>query len=185
MPKNFKIVSKKFKKLIEPIGFWVSISMTWVSCLLLWLKSRSTREHLTFQILRGTARLLVTRFNPYLPSWWNLLEGNEDVVSVQDIILLFYVCCESGELGGRGCSGLSCITPVVGILCLLLKCWCVRETSYQPDFMGNCPTVSQSFLALSTQWMNSPSREWRSEISPRFIVLSLVWIKRLSRRGGV
>ena len=59
-------------------------------------------EHLTLQLLWATARLLVTRFKPYLPSGRVLLQGNQDVDSVQDIILLFYIWCESRELGGKG-----------------------------------------------------------------------------------
>ena len=31
--------------------------------------------------------------------------------------------------------------------------------SHHPAFMGNCPAISHTFLALSTQWMSSPSRE--------------------------
>ena len=28
--------------------------------------------------------------------------------------------------------------------------------SHHPAFMGNCPTISHTFLVLSTQWMSSP-----------------------------
>ena len=52
------------------------------------------------QLLWATARLFVTRFSPYLRSWGVLLQGNEEVGSVQDIILLFYVWCESRKSGG-------------------------------------------------------------------------------------
>ena len=52
------------------------------------------------QPLWATAGLCVTRFSPYLPSWRVLIQGNEEVGSVQDIILLFYVWCESRKSGG-------------------------------------------------------------------------------------
>ena len=68
------------------------------------------------QLLWATARLLVTRFNPYQPSWWVLPQGNEDVGSIQDFILLFFVWCESRELGNKGSSRIACITPVVETL---------------------------------------------------------------------
>ena len=105
--------------------------------------------------------------------------------SVQDIILLFYVWCESRELGGGRSSGFSCVTPVVGILYLWLKYWRASGASHHPAFMGNCPTVSHAFLALPTQWIKSSSREWRRGVSSRFhlIVLCLVWIKRIWRQG--
>ena len=31
--------------------------------------------------------------------------------------------------------------------------------SHHPSFMGNCPAISHRLLALSTQWMSSPSRD--------------------------
>ena len=34
-----------------------------------------------------------------------------------------------------------------------------RGTSHHPAFMGNCSTISHTFLALSKQWVSSPSRE--------------------------
>ena len=51
--------------------------------------------------------------------------------------------------------------------------------------MDNCPAVSHTVLALSSQWMSFPSRVWRRGVSPRFhlIVLCLVWIKRIRRQG--
>ena len=34
-----------------------------------------------------------------------------------------------------------------------------RGASHHPALMGNCPTISHTFLALSTQLVSSPSRE--------------------------
>ena len=48
-------------------------------------------EHFTIQLLWAAARLLVTRFLPFLHSGWVLLQGNEDVGPVQDLIFL-YLC---------------------------------------------------------------------------------------------
>ena len=48
-------------------------------------------EYLTTQILRAAAQLLITHFLPCIPNGWVLLQGNEDVKSVQDFILL-YLC---------------------------------------------------------------------------------------------
>ena len=67
------------------------------ACLLLRLKSRSTKGHLTIQLLWAAAQILVTRFLPCLPS------GR----------VLLCVWCESGELEGRTSSRFSCVTPVV------------------------------------------------------------------------
>ena len=33
------------------------------------------------------------------------------------------------------------------------------EGSVSPAFMSNCPTISHTILALSTQWVSSSSRE--------------------------
>ena len=67
------------------------------ACLLLRLKSGSTKERLTIQLLWAAARILVTRFLPCLPSGQVLL----------------CVWCESGELEGRTSSRFPCVTPVV------------------------------------------------------------------------
>ena len=32
----------------------------------------------------------------------------------------------------------------------------LRRASHRPAFMGNCTTISHTFLVLSTQWMSSP-----------------------------
>ena len=48
-------------------------------------------EYLTTQILWAAAQLLITHFLPCIPNGWVLLQGNEDVKSVQDFILL-YLC---------------------------------------------------------------------------------------------
>ena len=53
-------------------------------------------------------------------------------------------------------------------------------------FIGNCLIISHIFVALSTQWMSSPSRKWRREVSPRFhliVFVCLVWIKKIRRQG--
>ena len=34
-----------------------------------------------------------------------------------------------------------------------------RGASHHPALMGNCPTISHTFLVLSTQLVSSPSRE--------------------------
>ena len=71
-------------------------------------------------------------------------------------------------------------------LCLLLwlKSRSARGASHNPVFMGNCPTIGQTFLALSTQLMSFPLRKWRRDVSPRYhlILLCLVWIKRMRRQ---
>ena len=48
-------------------------------------------EHFIIQILWAAAQLLVTRFLPCLPNGWVLLQGYEDVGSVQDFTFL-YLC---------------------------------------------------------------------------------------------
>ena len=67
---------------------------------------------------------------------------------------MFGVSQENKEAVGS--SGFSCVTPVMGTLCLWLKYWRARRASHNPAFMGNCLTVSHTFLALSTQWISSP-----------------------------
>ena len=48
------------------------------------------------------------------------------------------------------------------------KAGSARGASHHLVFMGNCRTISQTFLALSTQWVSSPpSRKWRCRVSPR------------------
>ena len=51
----------------------------------------------------------------------------------------------------------------------------VRERSISHlAFMGNCPSISHTFLALSTQWVSSPpSRKYRRGVSPRFHLIVL------------
>ena len=41
-----------------------------------------------------------------------------------------------------------------------------EESISTPAFMGNSPTISHSFLALSTQLVSSPSRDLKHGISP-------------------
>ena len=126
---------------------------------------------------------LKIRLNAFLNQPYQ--KSNSPSSSVQDMILLFYFWCESRELESRKNSGFSCVTPVAGILCLWLKYWRERGASHHQAFMLNCTTVSNTFLALSTQWINFPSREWRRGVSPKFhlIGLSLVRIKRIRRQG--
>ena len=74
------------------------------------------------------------------------------------------------------------------LFCLILqiKSRSARGASHHLAFMGNCPIISHTFLALSIQWISSPpSRKWKRGVSPKFhhIVLCLVWIKRTRRQG--
>ena len=44
-----------------------------------------------------------------------------------------------------------------------------REGAYHHSaFMGNCSTVSHTILALSTQWVSSPSREQKRGVKISF-----------------
>ena len=70
------------------IGRWVSESMTWLPFLLLRLKSQRVRGASHPPDFVATARLLLTRFNPYLPIWWVLIQGNEDVGSVCGLVVI-------------------------------------------------------------------------------------------------
>ena len=58
-------------------------------------------------------------------------------------------------------------------LLLRLKSRSARGTSHHTAFMGNCSTISHKCLALSTQWMSSPSRKWGRGV--RFILVVLVF----------
>ena len=73
--------------------------------------------------------------------------------------------------------------------CLILpiKYQRARGESHHLAFMDNCPIISYTFLALSIQWVSSPSRKWKQGVSLKFhlIVLCLVWIKRTRRRGSL
>ena len=100
--------TKKAQKTTNRVD-WILSEWVWESMITMFIASAK------IQLLWATARLLVTRFNPYQPSWWVLPQGNEDVGSIQDFILLFFVWCESRELGGRGSSRFSCVTPVAEI----------------------------------------------------------------------
>ena len=62
---------------------------------------------------------------------------------------------------------------------------CIRRKNGFVYCMGNCPTISHMFLALSTQWVSSPlSRKYRHGVSPRFH--RIVWCeeRELGRLGG-
>ena len=74
---------------------------------------RARREHLTIQQLWATAWLLVTHFWSYLPSWWALFKGNEEVGQSKVSSYYFCVWYKSKELGGRGSSRFSYVTQVV------------------------------------------------------------------------
>ena len=76
---------------------------------------------------------------------------------ISSYYFIFGVSQENQE--ARGSSGFTCVTPVVGTLCLCLKYRCTMGTCHHPAIMGNCPTVSDLFLALPIQWMSSPSKE--------------------------
>ena len=51
--------------------------------------------------------------------------------------------------------------------------------SHHPVFLGNCPTIGHTFLALSTQWMSFPSRKWRRGVSPRYCLILLCLVGEL------
>ena len=55
-------------------------------------------------------------------------------------------------------------------LLLWLKSRTARGTSHHTAFMGNCSTISQTFLALSTQCMSSPSRKWERGVRFHLVV---------------
>ena len=69
-----------------------------------------------------------------------------------------------------------------------LNPWSARGVSHHAAFMGNWPTIIHGFLALSIQWMSSPSRKWGLGVTPRFhlvvnqVVNQGVWCK--SREMG-
>ena len=69
------------------------------------------------------------------------------------------------------------------LFCLLLqrKSWSKRGASHHPAFMGNCPTISHTFSALSTQWVNHVLLQW---VLPQESVLCLMWIKRIRKWGS-
>ena len=55
-----------------------------------------------------------------------------------------------------------------------------------PAFMGNSPTISHSFLALSTQLVSSPSRDLKHGVSPNKFssyCFRLMGIKRIKKQG--
>ena len=71
---------------------------------------------------------------------------------------------------------LICCLFKLGVLAMLrLKPWSAKGASYHPAFVGNWPTVIHTFLALSTHWMSSPSRQWRRGVSPRFYLVIFVY----------
>ena len=80
--------------------------------------------------------------------------------------------------------------------------WDVSETSQKRHLFGDVAERSLRYLSqwrsgwdlsetanagwVSTQWMrSSPSTKWRRGVSPRFrfIVLCLMWVKRIRRQG--
>ena len=83
------------------------------SAIILELEGRISPSSFFGQLLVTRARLLVTRFSPYLPSGWVFLQRSKNVGLVQNFILMFCFWCESRELGGRGNSRFSCVTPAV------------------------------------------------------------------------
>ena len=58
---------------------------------------------------------------------------------------------------------------------LRLKSRSVRRASYYPAFMGNSPTISHTFLVLSTQWISSFQRKGGRGVSPRFHLIAFVF----------
>ena len=68
-------------------------------------------DHLTIELLCwAAARLLFERFLPYLPTGWVLLQGNEDVLSAQDSVLLYLCLVWIRKIRS---SRFSCVTTVV------------------------------------------------------------------------
>ena len=45
-------------------------------------------------------------------------------------------------------------------LLLWLKSRSARGAFHHPAFMGTCPTISHTYLALPTKWITSPSKKW-------------------------
>ena len=43
---------------------------------------------------------------------------------------------------------------------LWLKSRSARGAFHHPAFMGTCPTISHTYLALPTKWITSPSKKW-------------------------
>ena len=76
---------------------------------------------------------------------------------------------------------------------LRLKLWNARGASHHAAFMGNWPTIIHTVLALSTQWMSSPSKKCGCGVIPRFhlvvnqVVNPGVWCKlrEMGVGGGV
>ena len=65
-----------------------------------------------------------------------------------------------------------------------LKPWRTRGVSNHQAFMGNWPIIIYTFLALSAQWMSSPSGKWERGVSPRFHVVVFVFGVPKSRELG-
>ena len=64
----------------------------------------------------------------------------------------------------------------LGVLAMLrLKLWSARRASYHPAFVGKWPTIIHTFLALSTNWMSSPSKKLGRGVSPRFRLFVFVY----------
>ena len=61
----------------------------------------------------GNCLIVSHTFLALSTQWISSPRGSEGVGSVQDIILLFCVWCESRELGGKGSSRFSCVSQVV------------------------------------------------------------------------
>ena len=56
-----------------------------------------------------------------------------------------------------------------------LNPWSARGSLHHAGFMGNWPTIIDAVLALSTQWMRSPSRKWGRMVIPRFHLVVFVF----------
>ena len=73
--------------------------------------------------------------------------------------LVFCVWCESRELGGRGEFRILLCNPSGGNLVFMAKIP-EREGNILPSsFYGQVPDCQSHVFSLSTQWMNSTSRE--------------------------
>ena len=136
-------------------------------CLLLRLNSRSARGASHHPVFMGNCPTISRTFFSPIYSVDEFYLREMRVWSQSKISsYVFFIWCESSLL-------------------LRLKSRSERGVSHHLAFMGNCPTISHIFFALSTQWMSSPSTEWGRGVSPRFHIIAfvLVWIKRIKRHG--
>ena len=120
--KKFRIVPKKLKKqLIELTEFWVSESVTWLPCLLLCLKFRSARGPSHHPAFMGNC---LTISYPLSPPTTHGMSSPSTKWSRGDSLrynLILSCLVWVKRIRGRESLIFSCLTPVVGALCLWLK----------------------------------------------------------------